>query len=938
VDKYTNLKIVSYNCKGLKSSIDDIRNLCETYDVVMLQETWLMPEDLPILNSIHPNYHGNGVSAMDPTGGLLLGRPFGGVGIMWKKSYTQLQFKTYDDSRIIGLELKSSYNCEMLLLNVYLPYQCSENLDSYRFYLGKIEAIMETSCASCIGIIGDFNADVNTRFEQELLDMCNNTGLKCVDYELLGRQNDNFTYVSYSHNTTSWLDHIIGSHYYKQATVGVEILPKLPGSDHLPVTTTLKLLLQEADTLIEGSAIKTKTSVTWNKASQEELKAYTAATSEALSKILIPVEAILCDNNNCRSAQHRKDIELFYNSICESLVDASHRTLPMTKSNKQFEITPGWNALVKEAHAEARQAYIIWRDLGKPRQGTACELMRKTRLNFKYSLRQCHKQEAAARAEAMANSLTKHDNIAFWKEIRNSNNTRVPLATTVDGITGEKQIVNRWEEHFSQLLNSVHTETNKTYVQSTLNKRQGKPDSQITSEEVTDSIKDLKSGKACGHDGITSEHLKFSGRECHIHLALCLTAILHHGFLPSNCMKTVLVPIIKNKAGDHSDIGNYRPIALVTVVSKVLEYIILKRLQTNVDITDHQFGFKKAHGTDMCVYSFKQIVEYYNKHASPVYACFLDASKAFDRVNHWTLFRRLLDRGVPLNIVNTMTYWYTHQQCTIQWGREMSKPFKVSNGVRQGGILSPLLFNLYMDELSRKLGKMNIGCKLNGHTMNHLMYADDLVLLAPSPKALQKLINQCCEFGEANDIRFNAAKSALMVFKSHLTKTRTPTLFINGNVLQEVSQYKYLGYCISDNLKDTADIKRQICGIYGRANMLIRKFIQCSSLVKQTLFRSYCTGLYCAHLWTNHTKQDFAKVKASYNNSFRYLFGYSKRCSASAMLCENNMPGFDALCRNVIYGFRSRIANSDNVLLQTLYKMMGPGNNMWDTWQRALYI
>ena len=581
---------------------------------------------------------------------------------------------------------------------------------------------------------------------------------------------------------------------------------------------------------------------------------------------------------------------------------------------------------------------MMWRNMGKPRQGTACEHMRRTRLIFKYSLRQCQKQEAAARAEAMANKLKEHDNVSFWKEIRNVNNTKVPLATTVDGVTGESQIAKRWEEHFGHLLNSVRTETNKTYVQNTLNEKQNKLGRQVTTVDVTEAIKALKCGKACGHDGISSEHLKFAGRECHTHLALCLSAILSHGYVPSKFMKTVLIPVIKNKAGDHSDIGNYRPIALVSMVSKVLEYIILKSLQTDIDISDHQFGFKKSHGTDKCVYSLKQIVQYYNKHGSPVYACFLDASKAFDRVNHWTLFRRLIDRGVPHHIVNTMIYWYTHQECTVRWGRETSKPFKVSNGVRQGGILSPLLFNLYVDGLSRKLTKVNVGCKLNGHTMNHLLYADDLVLLAPSPKALQRLIDNCCEFGEANDISFNAAKSALMVFKSTRTKTRTPTLYINGNELQEVNQYKYLGYCINDKLRDTIDIKRQIRGIYTRANMLIRKFVQCSIDVKQTLFRSYCTGLYCAQVWTNYTKQDFAKIKASYNNSFRYLFGYSKRCSASAMLCENNMPGFDSLYRNAIYGFRSRVNNSENVLIQTLCNMMGPGNCMWDTWQEALYV
>ena len=84
-----------------------------------------------------------------------------------------------------------------------------------------------------------------------------------------------------------------------------------------------------------------------------------------------------------------------------------------------------------------------------------------------------------------------------------------------------------------------------------------------------------------------------------------------------------------------------------------------------------------------------------------------------------------------------------------------SKRFNVSNRVRLGGILSPTLFNLYMDQQSVNLTKLWVGCVFDNVCINHILYADDTVLLVPSPAALQKLINACVHYGLSNDIRYN---------------------------------------------------------------------------------------------------------------------------------------------------------------------------------------
>ena len=123
-------------------------------------------------------------------------------------------------------------------------------------------------------------------------------------------------------------------------------------------------------------------------------------------------------------------------------------------------------------------------------------------------------------------------------------------------------------------------------------------------------------------------------------------------------MQSILVPLIKNKAGDSSDVNNYRPIALVTIASKVFEIIVLDVIEPFIATCDNQFGFKKKHDTEHCIYALKNVISYYSWFGSPVYTCFLDASKAFDRVEHWSLFKKLIDRNVPLVVVRILVHWY----------------------------------------------------------------------------------------------------------------------------------------------------------------------------------------------------------------------------------------------------------------------------------------
>ena len=257
-----------------------------------------------------------------------------------------------------------------------------------------------------------------------------------------------------------------------------------------------------------------------------------------------------------------------------------------------------------------------------------------------------------------------------------------------------------------------------------------------------------------------------------------------------------------------------------------------------------------------------------------VFTCFLDASKAFDKVNHSILFEKLAERGIPNYIIRILAYWYVNQSMCVRWGDTLSDYFKVTNGVRQGSILSSYFFNVYMDSLSEKLNDMYIGCVTGALIINHLLYADDLVLISPSSRGLHTLLGECEQYGIDNDILFNANKSAVICFKSTSTcDFKIPDFSLNENVIPRVSNIKYLGHYLCDTSSDILDIERQRKKTCIQGNSLIRKFYMCTINVKITLFNSFCSPLYTAHLWSNYSNSAIIELYRYYHNALKMLLG-----------------------------------------------------------------
>ena len=228
---------------------------------------------------------------------------------------------------------------------------------------------------------------------------------------------------------------------------------------------------------------------------------------------------------------------------------------------------------------------------------------------------------------------------------------------------------------------------------------------------------------------------------------------------------------------------------------------------------------------------------------------------------------------------------------------------------------SPTLFNLYMNDLIVALSSTRLGCHIDGINVNNISYADDMVLLSASVCGIRKLLAICEAYAKQHGLAYNPLKSEVMVFeaKGNSAGIVFPNIMLNGTALRRVSKFKYLGHILTSDLKDNDDIERERRALAVRANMIARRFARCSTEVKITLFRSYCTSFYTCSLWTDYTQKSYSALRVQFNNAFRVLMGLRRFCSASGMFAENRVDCFYATmrkrCASLVHGVRGS-ANS----------------------------
>ncbi|XP_022818955.1 uncharacterized protein LOC111351303 [Spodoptera litura] len=284
------------------------------------------------------------------------------------------------------------------------------------------------------------------------------------------------------------------------------------------------------------------------------------------------------------------------------------------------------------------------------------------------------------------------------------------------------------------------------------------------------------------------------------------------------------------------------------------------------------------------------------------------------------MWDKLRERKVPAELLRIFQYWYYNQINNVRWADKLSVPYGLECGVRQGGITSPKLFNLYINDLIVELSSKKIGCRIDDCSINNISYADDMVLLGPTVRSLRELLACCESYAQTHGLLYNVAKSEFMVFKASGGKCpdSVPAIRLNGNELNRVYQFKYLGHYVTDDLRDHVDIERERRALAVRCNMLARRFARCSKEVKVTLFKAYCQVFYTCSLWAGYTLRTISALRVQYNNGFRMLMGLPRFCSASGMFAQAHVDDFHAIIRQKSASLLCRVRAISNSILKTI--------------------
>ena len=355
---------------------------------------------------------------------------------------------------------------------------------------------------------------------------------------------------------------------------------------------------------------------------------------------------------------------------------------------------------------------------------------------------------------------------------------------------GEDKLA-RWAEHFSEVLNrpaptipaQVEESTNTLPIDT----------EQFTEEEVRAAIRSLKNYKSPGMDGISPEMLKGGGDTVVKWMCNLCNQVWESGDVPEDWKNGTIICIPKK--GNLKDCDNWRGVTLLSVPGKVYCQMILNRIRDFVDekLREEQAGFRPKRSCAEQIFTLRRIIEKCQEFQVPLAISFIDFSKAFDSIHRPTLWKILKSYGIPTKLVTAIEKIYENSSCCIRTEDGLSSWFKVLTGVRQGCILSPLLFAIAIDWVLRLATEGKGLDWIEGSHLSDLDFADDIAAMADNTPNLQDLVSSISDRASGLGLTISAKKTKNMLVGNHQPKD----VFVNQQKIENVEDFTYLGSSIN---------------------------------------------------------------------------------------------------------------------------------------------
>ena len=458
-------------------------------------------------------------------------------------------------------------------------------------------------------------------------------------------------------------------------------------------------------------------------------------------------------------------------------------------------------------------------------------------------------------------------------------------------------------------------------------------DESIELSEVMEAIKKLNCNKSNAEDLIINEFFVYGKDILAPTLCKLFNSIFNSGLYPEAWAKGCVVPIFKK--GNIEDPNNYRGITIICCLGKLFTSILNARLlkwdkKYNI-ITDAQFGFKAGLGTTDAIFVLQSLINRTLKNRKRLYCCFIDYKKAFDLIDRGKLWIKLLRQGVDGKMLKIIKSLYDNIKICIKHEGNLSSYFSSTSGLLQGEVMSPILYSLYVNDF--EMSFIREGCQsIDIQLINLfiLMYADDTVLIAESPEGLQNMLNALNNYCTEWNLTVNVQKTKIMVFRNGGNIRGNENWTYQGEEIEIVQQFSYLGMNFNYNGKFNLT-QKHVADQGRKALFAINSALkQCNfnTETKCAVFDTYINSIlsYGSEVWGFHKAPDVEKIHLTY---LKKILGVKRSCSNALVYFELGRFPLSIMRKLKIFKYWQKIRSSYNCLLKSSYDEMVEKNDPW---------
>ena len=582
-------------------------------------------------------------------------------------------------------------------------------------------------------------------------------------------------------------------------------------SDHLPVS--VKLSCSAATRQIENSNSR----IDWSKAlSSEALTLFQDALKDRLHPFI----------GKTRNDINQLEDEIRHVALL--IISAAETLLPHCEGKKTTRFK---DRTLSQLCTNSKSAWRKWDDSGRPSEGPLYEAKCNARKEVRKRVKACAAMKERKRVLNREHLFRTNDHRRFKLPQRRKKSHCTRLRVDGQLISDPTKLLEVWSTHFETLaqsqmdsqpvLQELQTELSSLATTS-YQREEHFLDVPFSVEEVEHILGNkMKLGKASGPDSLMTEHLRYGGPTITLWLTEILNFIVESEEIPPILKHGITIPIYKGGGKDPLEANSYRGITLTSVISKVLESLILLRMEPLINGSGllhlNQSAYRKRVSCADAIFATQEIINRYMQENSKVFLCLYDLQKAFDTVEIPVLLHRLFAAGINSKTWRILQNGYTNSTSCVRVGCQKSSPFQLQRGVRQGSVLSPFLFLLVMDPLLRQLQSHSLGLSVNSVYAGGYLHADDIRTLASSLSSMEAQIGMVKRFASHNFLKLNESKCEVVVCgKSTLpphTSSNSECLNVNSFPVKHCG--KCLGYLWNQNLSSTNMIEERILKARG---------------------------------------------------------------------------------------------------------------------------